>query len=380
MADSTALITRIGLENYRGFPKYEIRNLSCVNLLVGKNNCGKTSILEAVQLLASGGDPLVFSRTALARGEVSIHSEVSERYPRQEPEISHLFCGHRLFPGASFGLRTDSKWGDLIVSIVEATQDTLFPEQRTLFSETDHIEGIEVGQVFVLEIRNGRDTGRPIRIPVSERGTLHPDSLRRRGYFPTPNKTTAVQFITPDSLLPGSMGEMWDQVILEGRENEVISALRILEPKLENVFFLSGERSYRFGNRAGVLVAFEGEKHRVPLGSFGEGMRRFLALSLSLINSAGGVLLVDEIDTGLHWSVMQDMWRLVIAAAKNSQVQVFATTHSFDCLQGLSSLCEREPGLAAQVSLQKIDPELDASVALDAEHIALAMEQDIEVR
>lgn len=172
---------------------------------------------------------------------------------------------------------------------------------------------------------------------------------------------------------------MWDQMLAEKREQEVAQAMQILEPALEDIVFQTGERTARFSAPGNVLVGFKGGSRRVPLGSLGDGMRRLLALSLALIRCERGILLIDEIDTGLHYSVMGDLWRLVIEAARND-IQVFATTHSLDCLRGLAWLCDARPELAREVSVQKIDPSLDESVALDAEQIHLACEQEIEVR
>ena len=129
-----------------------------------------------------------------------------------------------------------------------------------------------------------------------------------------------------------------------------------------------------------VLAGFENPKRsRVPLGNFGKGMRRLLALALALNMPKGGIVLIDEIDTGLHYSIMGDMWLLVVNAAIQNDVQVFATTHSLDCLRGLAWLCEHHPELAGKVSVQKIEPSLNEAVAFDAEDIQVAAEQAIEV-
>ncbi len=109
-------------------------------------------------------------------------------------------------------------------------------------------------------------------------------------------------------------------------------------------------------------------------------MRRLLALSLSLSDCTDSMLLVDEIDTGLHWTIMEDLWRLVIGAAQGRNVQVFATTHSYDCVKGLASLLESEPGLAGEVSLQKLERRLEEAVALDGQELASAIDLDIEIR
>ncbi len=185
-------------------------------------------------------------------------------------------------------------------------------------------------------------------------------------------------FLAPDSLQPDSMRVMWDKVLAEGRESEVINAMKLLEGDLDSIHFLTGDAYRR--TSGGVLVGTCNSSRRVPLGSFGDGMRRLLALSLSLVRTADGFLLIDEIDTGLHFSVMEEMWKLVINTALKSNVQVFATTHSYDCIHGLAGLLESVPELEPQVSLQKIEGSLAEAVSLDAEQVRVAVRQDIEVR
>lgn len=371
------MLNSIELEDYRGFRQYRVSGLSRVNLLVGKNNCGKTSVLEAVHLLASGGDPWVLIRTAMQRGEVIFVGEDRERYRRSaSPDISHFFRGHKFGPDARFSISTHDGLGALTVRVVNVAD---LEEQASLFQDA---ESARSGLAIRFEGAEHPFARRFPAFPLTEEGTISPDLLRRYAPASTrdPDATTAVQFITPDSLEPPSMSEMWDRVIIDGRESEVIGAMRILEPGLTNIFFLSGEGPHRHAGRAGILVAFEGTRRRDPLGSYGEGMRRLLALSLSLIRAEGGVLLVDEIDTGLHYSIMGDMWRLVVQAAKQADVQVFATTHSLDCVKGLAWLCENHPDLQREISLQKIDCELKEAVSLDAEQVVLAVSQDLEVR
>lgn len=109
-------------------------------------------------------------------------------------------------------------------------------------------------------------------------------------------------------------------------------------------------------------------------------MRRMMALATSLAFSKGGCLFVDEVDTGLHYSVMPDMWRLVIAKAIASNAQVFATTHSWDCIEGLSVLCQREPELIKQVAVHKIDRALPNSVGFSGESLVRMLKSDIDPR
>ena len=370
------MIRTLKLNGYRGFDSYELDGLTRINLLVGKNNCGKTSLLEAINFLVSGGDPFVLEQSALRRGEVNLSDESDAPYQRNNAlDISHLFRGHSLSPGTSFLLSSENNNESVSVKIldIEGINDE---SQQNLFEDE-----IDSTPTLCFKITRNESEELPL-IPVNDDGSL--DSRR---YFRTRQRwqknipvTPSVQFLAPDSLFPGSMREMWDKVLVEGRESDVITAMKILDPDIESIHFLTGRYSPMYSDKTGVVVGFRQDSQRVPLGSHGDGMRRLLALSLSLIRTRNGVLLIDEIDSGLHWTIMKEMWRLIVNTACQTNVQVFATTHSYDCIKGFASLVESCPEIAQEISIQKIDRLLDQSVNLDAEKIQIAVGQDIEVR
>ena len=281
------------LEGYRGFEAYELADLTRVNLLVGKNNCGKTSILEAVHFLVSRGDPFVLVRSANRRGEVN--DAGAESRPGVRSDVSHLFFGRRFVPGAGFRLSADGGQREVSVAVRPVHLD----DQPSLFENV-----ADDFHVLVLEIKTLRSGARRFcRSPKTARFPM-------RGIcdFAPPGSEGApapppVQFVTPDSLDLDPMRAMWDRVLIEGRESDVIDAMKLLEPELDSIHFLTSDAPRM---RAAVLLGFRGAGRRAPMGSYGDGMRRLLALSLSLIHTAKGILLIDEIDTGLHWTVMEE--------------------------------------------------------------------------
>lgn len=380
------MLTTLELENYRGFPRYRLDDLARVNLLVGKNNCGKTSLLEAVHLVVSGGDPSVLAGTAWQRGEVGFAGRTRQRKAQETcPVLTHFFHGHEFHAGVSFTVRTGGAIGDMIVRVVEIgdlpriERERLFPEPH----QTGFFEPWTLRNELAVRIeRRGTQQEHSNAFVVTADGAVLPAAFPSSSGIHQDVRDGArpVQFVAPDYVEARSVSEMWDRAITEGREGEVVETMRILEPSLRGIFFLSGHESPRFGGRGGILAEFGRGGRRTPLGTHGGGMYRLLKLSLSLVRCGGGVLLVDEIDTGLHYSIMGDMWRLVTEAARRTGVQVFATTHSSDCVRGLAWLCENHPELAGEMSLQKIDSQLEQAVALDAEKIMLATNQGMEVR
>lgn len=379
------MIQTLHLQGYRGFKSFSLSNLKRVNLLVGKNNCGKTSILEAMNFLVSKGNPTVLSGSAYRRGETGLLdvTDSSGPYARDVlPDISPLFFGRRMDPGVKLQISSDEDIGPLVLELLSLpdVEDALSGrapngvQQTSLFEDETDSE-----PALGLRVSGNVPEWLPI-FPVTENGLLsNSGSTRLRRFWSSKvHGGPPFEFLTPDSLQPDSMRGMWDKVLAEGREPEVISAMKLLESDIDSIHFLTGA-SYR-RTSGGVLVGFGRSSRRVPLGSMGDGMRRLLALSLSLVRTGDGYLLIDEIDTGLHFSVMEEMWKLVVATALESNVQVVATTHSYDCIQGLAALLESTPEFAPEVSVQKIERSLAESVSLDAEHIRVAVRQDIEVR
>ena len=70
-------------------------------------------------------------------------------------------------------------------------------------------------------------------------------------------------------------------------------------------------------------------------------MIRIFGIALALENAKDGLLLIDEVENGLHYSVQPDVWRFLFQAATKLNVQVFATTHSYDCIKSFEGLRER---------------------------------------
>ena len=369
------MLGSIELIKFRGFETYALTDFTRVNLLVGKNNCGKTSILEAIHFLVSGGDPLVLTQTAERRGEVSDASTPSA--PGWRPDISHFFFGHRLEPGSCF-LLSDGYWPTS--AEVRLVDDNDNPRYFGGNSE----EAVP----FVLQIKSDAFK-RAHDLPLTENGALLTSriSLRARqrntagriGGRPE-DATTPIEFVTPDSLDPDHMRILWDKVLTEDRESDVVDAMKLLDADLKSVSFLTRNASRTGSDRAGVLLGFQGGGRRVPLGSYGEGMRRLLALSLALTQTANGFLLIDEIDTGLHWTLLENMWRLVIETARKSSIQVFATTHSYDCIRGLAALAESHPELVRDVSIHKIERARHKAIRFAEDDIPAIVDQNIEVR
>ena len=356
------MLRTLVLRGYRGFESYRMTDLARVNLVVGKNNSGKTSILEAVELLASDGHLSTFHNAAQRRGETAAYYRKG-----YGPCISNLFFGHRCEPGDCFELSSKDGSRELRVTIV--TLDDI-PDVDWL-RRPPYVDDAPEPALVMSIVSNGKDT--EALFPISEDGSiLDYRSASRRGE----SLDKPVRFLALESFASAAMGKAWNEILTSGRETEIVKDMELLLPDIDSIHFLASDRPAG----SGILIGRRGTGRRMPIASYGDGMRRLLAFRLALVGAADGVLLIDEIDAGLHWTVMEDVWRLLVKVAERSNVQIFATTHSKDCIDGLATLIRAHPDVADQVSIQKIDPSLPQAISLQGVQISVAVDQDIEVR
>ena len=375
------MISSIRIEGYRGFDSFEMNDLGRINLLVGTNNSGKTSVLEAIYLLSSVGDPTALWQLLWRRGErlPPMISATGDRPPRRSPvelDVSHLFTGHEVQPGSSIRIsaKNQSPPREIEYAIAE-----LSPRDQAEILGPDDESGLISRLVLAV---SGNPKPAVGIIPLTRAGGLFSDALdlpARRARQRASDASPAY-FITTDSFSGDELVSMWNKIALSPTEGLVLKALQFLDPDIERIAAQATSAPYYPTQaRGGFIIKRTGWEHPVPIGSMGDGMWRMLAMAIAITQCKGGVLLVDEIDTGLHYSVMSQMWSLIHNAAKELDVQVFATTHSYDCVYSLAQICS-SVDIQKSVTVQRIEPGKRRSVPYDEDEITVAASRDIEVR
>ncbi len=342
------MINELYIKGFRCFRDLRVEPLTRVNLFVGQNNAGKTSLLEAVEVVAIGNIEGL-ARSAVRRDENVLRpSGTGEDFKEHVLDPSHLFYGHDLRPGKNLKIVGFGEFELWVQCSVEKIVDSL---QKILRFRSNSI-------------------GHEAILTVSPSGGVLPPPLRGAESHPRLN------FLAADSTDSAHLGQLWDALVLTPEEKEITESLRIIEPQIERLAFLSEGR----GGSANILLKLKGVEQRVPLGSLGGGSRHLLALVLNLLSARGGFLLADEIDTGLHYSMMLDMWRLIVESARRLDVQVFATTHSLDCVRALARLRKKYPELAAEVTLHRVEKDAPKTTVYDADELVIAADSQLEVR
>jgi len=385
------MLRTVKIDKFRGFPSFELQNLGRLNLLVGTNNSGKTSILEAIQLLCSRSNLEPLIETMRKRGEYFVAEDI--RRPRRELDIRHLFYNHEIEPGSQFsvsGVNANiSESFTASIKLKNSRRDGLHidaGDQLTIFENEDFDGRLDDR---VLEFTTKWMYGENEEIwerPLSINGGLDDEYIRRfRAIGIAKKNQIKTQFINSSALTAQKMIELFEEIVLTPEENLLQEALQIVDPNIERIASVSSknmrlESRLRLESRDGFVVRLRGKEQRVPIGSMGDGIWRMLGLALATVGAADGVLFVDEIDTGLHFSTMSDMWRLIWGAAKRLNVQVFATTHSSDCWTSLASLASQEDTEENGITIQRIERDKSTSIVFNEREIVIAANRGIEVR
>ena len=362
------------IKHYRRFSSLELENLGRINLLVGTNNSGKTSILECVELLQSTNNPNVLSEILRRRGEWDIDPE-EDRNSRIN--LEHLFNDHNFDMDIAISAEEEHMNANSRNEVKISVDDKL-----ELISSVSDKELQDLDDDLVLSIiwSNSDDS---FRFGISHEGYT-------RGRFPVARRLQQeshrpVQFIQTNGMSSHEVKTLFDNVVLTDSEGYVIDALRIIDPSIERIAsvgsdarpfqkFMSWDERPR-----GIFVKSTDTDQRISIGSVGDGMWRMLGLALAMAGAKGGVVLIDEIDAGLHYSVMQKMWKMISERALALGIQVFATTHSRDCYESLASIVE--PDLSqSEVVIHRIEPDRGCSVTFSNQEVVVAANRGLEVR
>jgi AAA15 family ATPase/GTPase len=364
------MLKSLKIKNFRCFEEFDLPQLGRVNLLVGKNNSGKTSILEAVHLLTSPNNIESFCDVMEHRGECSANIEKS----RTQFNFINLFNCHEMNYGSRFEisgidnlaikntasfLYTDVPFQQISSDIADIRDE----QEKIQITNLDLIESH--GNKYILTWYQNNHLKYLLYFPG---GTF-------RDKFPRVSKSSQIIYLNSSNI--STIVDQFNQIVLTPQEDIVYESLRTIEPDIERIapVVIQG---YQGSENGGFVVLIN--KQRVPIGSMGYGIWRMLEITLAMVNIPGGTLLIDEIDTGLHFSVMIDLWKLICKTAEKLDIQVFATTHNSDCWKSLAEVANSDDIASDDITIHRIERGKKVSIVFNEQEMAIASERDIEVR
>lgn len=369
----------LSIAGFRGVERLSIGRLGRVTLLTGRNGVGKTTVLDAVRVHAARGRPMVLHELLERREEfVAALDEDHDRVV--VPDYTALFHGRGAAREASIRIGPTNGGDGLVIARV--SPGDLSPEQRDLFA--DHLTDADVQAVSIAY----RDKKRllPSFPAVDDRRSANWSRRRyfrnlQRGWF----DDSEWPVVECESLGPGlpsnnRLARFWDNVALTEEEDLSIQALQLIGDGVERVAVVGDDERRYPGDGRRVVVKLKDHSRPVPLKSLGDGVTRVFAAGLALANSRDGFLVIDEAENGIHYALQPDFWSMVLRAAHQNNVQVLATTHSWDCVTGFARAAVQVSGVAGVLVRLEKDGELVRAVEYTDEELQAAARQGIEVR
>ena len=369
------------IKNYKNFKHLALDNLSNVNLIVGKNNVGKSTLLEAISIIAANGNINWMKDILEMRGESVRFSSSTENSVEKEIErFSSLYHQRDLKAFYEAPIKLEALTGQSpvvlefqmveVADITETDENGLSRTSRKIINKTEEIELTETNI-------------RPAFLStIGERKSLYLFSNANRiGPRTTiDDKLYSFEYVRTSLVSNSKNPLLFDKLALTPNEKYIIKALQIIEPRIEAINFLKDERTYanRSDDERIPIIVMRGSTKRYRLSSMGDGINRILTIILALLNCENGILLIDEFENGLHHSVQCQLWKIIFELSAELNVQVFATTHSEDSIR-----CFAEENIHQTGKFIRLESKQDSIVGVaydDAEKLRFAIEQDIEVR
>jgi len=268
---------------FRAFESLEIPQLGSVNLIVGKNSVGKTCLLEALWVYMNRAAPQVIWQILESRDEGERSAEIE--YVLEA--LRHLYWGReRLQRNRPISFSIGSANGS--PQSVKMTLAWPLSQMRDKVHNLPQVKGEKEPGVLI-EASPATIIAEPIKLFIQP--LIPPQQSNQRCVFIPANGMDAEEIT-----------RLWDRVALTEAEEDVLSSLRLIQPQISKVNLIVPQQ--REGKQNRVPVArLTGESEPVRLRSLGEGMARLMGLALALVNARNGMLLLDEIESGLHYLV-----------------------------------------------------------------------------
>ena len=372
MSGNDLHLPNLTIRRFRGIQDVSITGLGRVTLIAGKNGVGKTTVLDAVRVYASRGQHAVLASLLGSREELALSAD-EDGDELVAPDWEALFFGRTKSPENQDSFIVIGPTGSSSSLRIEATPATEREAVKWGMSFPGHLTHKDG---WMLRITfGGKEQATPF---FSYRGVRNSLEFSEQSELPP---AIRCESLGPNVLDNNHIARLWDKVALTDDESRALEALRLVfGTTIERTAVIGDVQSLnsRLGRRAVVKMA--GQERPVPLRSLGDGAVRLFGVALALANSQGGFLLIDEAENGIHYSLQRDFWRMVLLTAQANNVQVFATTHSWDCMAGFAQAAVDAEGVEGALVRLESDGENMRAVEYSERQLQVAAEQGIEVR
>lgn len=309
------LFTELHIGAFRGVRDVRLTGLGAVNLIVGENNSGKTSVLEAASLLVRPVDALQWTRVLQCR-------DIDQR--RLSPErVWGMFPASE---GLSF-LQGPQRSRSIVIEgtinngcrRMEAT--AIVQETGDVLGDQSSVLRVSVGIVLTPEDRTETVHW---NMHVTSGSELQPDWIDNHSVM----KYRAVPLAPNTRNSSARLIDLYSHVIATQKKDLALSLIRLFDDQVKDIHLVQAHGEQH-------LLLQHATRRAVELATFGDGMRQALALALAVTRASGGLLVVDEFEAGIHHHLLGQLLRYLLLACQQADVQVFCSSHSLDAIDAL---------------------------------------------
>lgn len=342
----------VKIENFRSIEALLIQDFRKINVLVGKNNCGKTSVLEALFLLSGMSNPEL---------TVNIHS-FRDFILTSDEDFSFLFRNLDL----SLPITISAHLNGLKRKLLIAPRYDTYSIGKEIKPDPSSLHGLSTitrrMAGLSLTFTDDSDTQFNAMISLKEKKSITEPEYTERLHCAYINQKTALV----------QLDKRVESLLITKRLDTIISILKNIDPSVSDI---------RMGANGRIWIDV-GAKNMLPLNIMGDGMIRILNLISIISDTRDGVVLVDEIENGLHYHSLSVLWNAVFTACYEYNVQLVATTHSFECIEALSEAYEQFTSHDDDIRLFRIDrrDSKHTAATFNAELLKAGIEKEFEVR
>lgn len=356
------------IKNFKCFDELKFE-LDQFNLISGKNNAGKTSLLEALLLHLGTNDPRITFNLGNLRG-ADVHMSPDEFW-------GWFFTDYNSMNDIEFSsIDNEDNEKKIVFSLKPFDQKILRAYSGKDNKDNLHVQKGESQQNYFPNVikdlqlqidyfKNGNKEKSSTFTFLSDRGIETVGLIARP--FPFSIYLDCSRRIDRETI------ERFSRLEESNKLDIIIKSLRVIENRLTDLTI--SVKDGVVGIKADVGIG-----KLIPISLLGQGIGHLLSIVLAIGSSPKGIVLIDEIENGLHHSVLQDVWHVIIDLARETSTQVIATTHSMECISAAhSAFLNRIPYDFKLHRLERIKDRIEL-ISYDKETMETSIEMNLEVR
>lgn len=359
------MIKECQIKNFKSLKECNLKAFNRITLLGGKNNTGKTALMEAIFLSMDRLNPECFMRLHAWRGIQGLKVDGTELfgplfYDYDISQKIEIIITHK--NGIKEDLKIELEKQDTKkISLKEIDFQNLNSETKILKNEN---------RLKMITKFSGKSSRKQEEVIHSIEG----NDLNVQLKDTRPQDIKEAIFLIAKQLLGDNGNSLrYSQLVKNNEEKEILTFLKVIEPRLISL------STVQLNDNLTAIYGDIGLKKKVPLSYMGDGITRVLSILLSIIVNKDGVVFVDEIENGIHHSIMEDVWKIIDEASQKNNCQVIATTHSYECLASFTSATKNSSNDVSYIRLERENNKV-LSKEYDYSMLEVAMEQGWEVR